>query len=89
MSTRVNPTNLGVIKVWPANGTEPDLSTVTYQVGITAIATGALVPVDAANTNRFTAKSPASVDFIGLLSQWRAYGKHGGYAIFFDTAELE
>jgi hypothetical protein len=60
----VNPTNLGFIKVWQANGTEPDVSTVNYQVGITAIATGALVPVDAANTNRFTAKSPATVDFI-------------------------
>ncbi len=60
----VNPTNLGFIKVWPANGTEPDVSTVNYQPGITAIATGTLVPVDAANSNRFTAKSPATVDFI-------------------------
>ena len=60
----VNPTNLGFIKVWPANATEPAVSTVNYQVGITAIATGALVPVDAANSNQFTAKSPATVDFI-------------------------
>jgi hypothetical protein len=60
----VNPTNLGFIKVWPANGTEPDVSTVNYQPGITAIATGTLVPVDQANSNRFTAKSPATVDFI-------------------------
>jgi hypothetical protein len=60
----VNPTNLGFIKVWPANATEPDVSTVNYQVGITAIATGALVPVDAVNSNQFTAKSPATVDFI-------------------------
>jgi hypothetical protein len=60
----VNPTNLGFIKVWPANGTEPDVSTVNYQVGITAIATGTLVPVDVASSNRFTAKSPATVDFI-------------------------
>ena len=60
----VNPTNLGFIKVWPANGTEPDVSTVNYQVGITAIATGTLVPVDQASSNRFTAKSPATVDFI-------------------------
>ena len=60
----VNPTNLGFIKVWPANATEPDVSTVNYQVGITAIATGTLVPVDQANSNRFTAKSPATVDFI-------------------------
>ncbi len=60
----VNPTNLGFIKVWPANGTEPDISTVNYQPGITAIATGTLVPVDQANSNRFSAKSPATVDFI-------------------------
>ncbi len=60
----VNPTNLGFIKVWPANGTEPAVSTVNYQVGITAIATGTLVPVDAASSNRFTAKSPVTVDFI-------------------------
>jgi hypothetical protein len=60
----VNPTNLGFIKVWPANGPEPDVSTVNYQPGITAIATGTLVPVDQANSNQFTAKSPATVDFI-------------------------
>jgi len=60
----VNPTNLGFIKVWPANAAEPDVSTVNYQVGITAIATGALVPVDTASANRFVAKSPATVDFI-------------------------
>ena len=60
----VNPTNLGFIKVWPANGIEPDVSTVNYQVGLTAIATGTLVPVDAASSNQFTAKSPATVDFI-------------------------
>jgi len=60
----VNPTNLGFIKVWPANGTEPEVSTVNYQVGITAIATGTLVPVDQASSNQFTAKSPATVDFI-------------------------
>ena len=60
----VNPTNLGFIKVWPANATEPDVSTVNYQVGITAIATGTLVPVNQANSNQFTAKSPAVVDFI-------------------------
>jgi len=60
----VNPTNLGFIKVWPANQAEPAVSTVNYQVGITAIATGTLVPVDQANSNQFTAKSPATVDFI-------------------------
>ena len=60
----VNPTNLGFIKVWPANGAEPLVSTVNYQVGITAIATGTVVPVDASNDNQFIAKSPAAVDFV-------------------------
>ncbi len=60
----VNPTNLGFIKVWPANAAEPAVSTVNYQVGIAAIATGAIVPVDGANSNRFLAKSPAVVDMI-------------------------
>ena len=71
----VNPTNLGFIKVWPANAAEPAVSTVNYQVGITAIATGALVPVDAANSNRFSAKSPAQVDFIAdVVGYFRAPG---------------
>jgi endosialidase-like protein len=60
----VNPTNLGFIKVWGANGTEPAVSTVNYQTGIVAIATGAIVPVDSANSNRFIAKSPAQVHFV-------------------------
>ncbi len=71
----VNPTNLGFIKVWPANASEPAVSTVNYQVGITAIATGALVPVDAATNNRFSAKSPATVDFIAdVVGYFRAPG---------------
>ena len=71
----VNPTNLGFIKVWPANAAEPAVSTVNYQVGITAIATGALVPVDAANSNRFSAKSPSQVDFIAdVVGYFRAPG---------------
>ena len=71
----VNPTNLGFIKVWPANAAEPAVSTVNYQVGITAIATGALVPVDASNSNRFSAKSPAAVDFIAdVVGYFRAPG---------------
>jgi len=53
----VNPTNLGFIKVWPANASEPAVSTVNYQVGITAIATGTLVPVDQASSNRFKQQS--------------------------------
>jgi len=69
----VNPTNLGFIKVWPANGAEPAVSTVNYQAGIVAIATGAIVPVDTANSNRFIAKSPAQVDFIAdVVGYFRA-----------------
>jgi len=34
-----------------------------------------------------TTKSP-SIAKSGLLSQWRGYGKEGGYAIVFDTARL-
>ncbi len=60
----VNPTSIGFIKVWPANGVEPDVSTVNYQAGVVAIATGTLVPVDSANSNRFDAKSVATIDFI-------------------------
>lgn len=60
----VSPTALGFIKVWGANASEPAVSTVNYQPGITAIATGAIVPVDGANSNRFQAKSPAAVHFI-------------------------
>ena len=60
----VNPSNLGFIKVWAANAPEPAVSTVNYQPGITAIATGAIVPVDGAVNNQFAAKSPAQVDFI-------------------------
>ena len=78
----VNPTNLGFIKVWPANGAEPAVSTVNYQVGITAIATGALVPVDAGNSNRFTAKSPATVDFIAdVVGYFKAPGDAAGLDI--------
>jgi len=69
----VNPTNVGFIKVWPASGTEPAVSTVNYQPGLIAIATGALVPVDQANSNRFTAKSPAVVDFVAdVVGHFRA-----------------
>jgi hypothetical protein len=60
----VNPTNLGFIKVWPANAAEPAVSTVNYQPGQVAVSTGAIVPVDGANSNRFLAKSPSVVDFI-------------------------
>ena len=60
----VNPTALGFIKVWAANATEPPVSTINYQPGITALATGAIVPVDRSNANRFDVKSPAAVHFI-------------------------
>lgn len=71
----VNPTNVGFIKVWPASGPEPAVSTVNYQPGLIAIATGALVPVDQASSNRFTAKSPAVVDFVAdVVGYFRAPG---------------
>jgi hypothetical protein len=60
----VNPTNLGFIALWPADKVEPPVSTVNYQAGIVAIATGTIVPVDAANSNRFSAKSSAVVDMV-------------------------
>ena len=60
----VNPANLGFITLWPADKVEPPVSTVNYQVGIVAIATGTIVPVDAGNNNRFNAKSPAVVDMV-------------------------
>jgi hypothetical protein len=60
----VNPTNLGFIALWPADKVEPPVSTVNYQAGIVAIATGTIVPVDAANNNRFNAKSPVVVDMV-------------------------
>jgi endosialidase-like protein len=69
----VNPAGLGFIKLWPANSAEPAVSTVNYQAGITAIATGAIVPVDGANSNRFVAKSPLPVHFIAdVVGYFRA-----------------
>jgi hypothetical protein len=60
----VNPTTLGFIRLWPANQAEPTVSTVNYQPPLVAIATGAIVPVDAAASNAFNAKSPGAVDLI-------------------------
>jgi len=37
----------------------------------------------------FCTASPGHIAQHGLLSQWRAYGQDGGYAIMFDTAKLE
>jgi len=61
--TAVTPSNLGFVKLWPANATEPDASTVNYDPGTLNIATGAIVPVGGAN-NQFNAKSPAAVDLV-------------------------
>ena len=61
--TAVTPSDLGFIKLWPANTTEPDASTVNYDPGTINIATGAIVPVDGAN-NQFNAESPAAVDLV-------------------------
>lgn len=69
----VNPVTLGFIKVWAGNGVEPAVSTINYQAGITALANGAIVPVDGSNNNQFKAKSPAQVDFIAdVVGYFRA-----------------
>jgi hypothetical protein len=60
----VNPMSLGFIKLWASNQTEPDVSTVNYQPPTVAIATGAIVPVDPTDSNKFKASSPASVDLV-------------------------
>ena len=77
----VDPTNLGFIKLWPSNGAEPDVSTVNYQVGITALATGTLLAVDSANSNRFIAKSPSTVH---LIADVTGYFKPPGDAYGLD-----
>lgn len=61
--TAVMPSNLGFVKLWPANATEPDATTVNYDPGTVNIATGAVVPVSGAS-NQFNAKSPAAVDLV-------------------------
>ena len=69
----VNPTTLGFIKVWAGNGAEPAVATINYQTGITALANGAIVPVDRTNNNAFKAKSPVQVDFIAdVVGYFRA-----------------
>lgn len=69
----VNPTALGFIKVWAANAAEPAVATINYQTGITALANGAIVPVDSSNNNQFKAKSPAQVDFLAdVVGYFRA-----------------
>jgi hypothetical protein len=71
----VNPTNTGFIKVWAFGTAEPAVSTVNSQVGITAIATGTLVPVDRLSGNRFLAKSPTVVDFVAdVVGYFRSPG---------------
>lgn len=61
--TAVTPSNLGFVKLWPANATEPDATTVNYDPGTVNIATGAIVPVSGAS-NQFNARSPAAVDLV-------------------------
>jgi hypothetical protein len=78
----INPTNLGFIKVWAANASEPSVATINYQVGITAIANGATVPVDAAHSNQFDAKSPAVVHFVAdVVGYFKAPGDATGLDI--------
>jgi hypothetical protein len=60
----VQPTNLGFIKLWPANAPEPNASTINYDPTTTNIANGTIVPVDGANNNGFNAKSPAQVEMV-------------------------
>jgi hypothetical protein len=75
----VNPTNTGFIKVWAFGTAEPAVSTVNSQVGITAIATGTLVPVDRLSGNRFVAKSPTVVDFVAdVVGYFRSPGPVSG-----------
>lgn len=79
----INPTNLGFIKLWAANASEPFVSTVNYQIGVTAVATGTIVPVDPSNNDLFNAKSPATVDFAAdVVGYFRApagtYFRQGG-----------
>jgi hypothetical protein len=75
----VNPTNTGFIKVWAFGTSEPAVSTVNSQVGITAIATGTLVPVDRLSDSRFLAKSPTVVDFVAdVVGYFRSPGALSG-----------
>lgn len=75
----VNPTNTGFIKVWAFGTSEPAVSTVNSQVGITAIATGTLVPVDRLSSNRFVAKCPTVVDFVAdVVGFFRSPGPVSG-----------
>ena len=60
----VNPSNLGFIKLWASNQGEPAVSTVNYQPPTVAIATGAIVPVNATDSNKFNARSPAGVHLV-------------------------
>jgi hypothetical protein len=60
----VNPSALGFIKLWASNQAEPAVSTVNYEPPTVAIATGALVPVNAGDANKFNAKSPAGVHLV-------------------------
>ena len=58
------PDNLGFIRLWTANGVEPDSSTINFDPGVINVASGTIVQVDGANAGRFSAKSPRGTDVI-------------------------
>lgn len=58
------PDNLGYIRLWAANTAEPGSTTINFDPGVINVATGTIVPVDAANAGRFSAKSPTGTDVI-------------------------
>jgi hypothetical protein len=60
----VQPAAAGFIRMWPANAAQPLASLLNYALGDFATATGAIVPVDASNNNRFSVWSPAQVDLV-------------------------
>jgi len=60
----VQPAAAGFIRMWPANAAQPLTSLLNYALGDFATATGAIVPVDASNNNRFSVWSPAQVDLV-------------------------
>lgn len=46
-------------------------------------------PISDLYVTSFCKSATSEIAQHGLLSQWRGYGQNGGYAIVFDTAELE
>lgn len=69
----VNPAINGYLKLWAASTpVEPTVSTLNYEPPTIAIATGAIVPVDRSDSNKFNVRSPAVVhvvvDVVGYFS---------------------